>query len=60
MNTRSKTKLQLQQDIKLLPKEALFQLLLQVEPREIKIVCYSKNPRVREICSSGSANPGSS
>lgn len=43
---------QLEKNIKKLPKEALFQLLLQVEPKEIKIVCHSKNPRVREICSS--------
>ncbi len=38
--------------IKYLPKEALFNLLLQVEPREIKIVCGSLNRKVREICQS--------
>jgi len=50
MLTRSKTKKLI--DINKLPKEALFNLLLQVEPKEIKIVCRSKNPRVREICNS--------
>lgn len=39
-------------DIGKLDKEALFNLLLMVEPDEIKIVCHSKNPRVRIICSS--------
>jgi len=58
MQTRSKTRLKKEEeekkiDINNLPKEALFQLLLQVEPKEIKIVCHSKNPRVRQICSSG-------
>lgn len=51
MLTRSQSKKLI--DINNLPKEALFDLLLQVEPREIKIVCYSKNPRVRQICNSG-------
>ena len=36
--------------IKYLPKEALFNLLLQLEPREMKIVCGSLNRKVREIC----------
>ena len=39
-------------DIHHLPKEALFTLLLQVEPTEIKTVCFSKNKKVREICNS--------
>ena len=47
-----KEKLENKLDITNLPKEALFNLLLQVEPNEIKIVCLSKNPRVREICNS--------
>ena len=51
MITRSKSNKEIF-DIKLLPKEALFELLLQVEPNEIKIVCQSKNSKVREICSS--------
>ena len=38
--------------IKYLPKEALFNLLLQLEPREMKIVCGSLNRKVREICQS--------
>ena len=39
-------------DIQNLPKEAIFSLLLQIEPEEIKTVCFSKNPKVREICNS--------
>ena len=39
-------------DIHNLPKEALFSLLLQVEPEEIKTVCFSRNKKVREICNS--------
>ena len=39
-------------DFSLLPKEALFQLLLKIEPEEIKQVCFSKNRKVREICNS--------
>ena len=39
-------------DIKQLPKEALFNLLLLVQPEEIKTVCKSKNPIVRAICDS--------
>ena len=39
-------------DIHDLPKEALFSLLLQVDPKEIKIVCLSKIRKVREICNS--------
>jgi hypothetical protein len=39
-------------DVNKFPKEVLFNLLLQVEPNEIKIVCYSKNPNVRKICNS--------
>jgi len=37
-------------EISKLPKPALFNLLLQIEPIEIRIVCNSKNPKVREIC----------
>ena len=33
-----------------LPKPALFNLLLQIEPSEIRIVCNSENSKVREIC----------
>ena len=39
-------------DMQNLPKEALFNLLLQIEPKEIKIVCLSRNSKVREICNS--------
>jgi len=39
-------------DISKLPKPALFNLIMQLEPREMKIVCGSKNHRVREICES--------
>ena len=39
-------------DIQNLPKEALFSLLLQIEPVEIKTVCFSRNKKVREICNS--------
>ena len=39
-------------DIQSLPKEALFSLLLQIEPEEIKTVCFSKNKKVQEICNS--------
>lgn len=39
-------------DISKLPKPALFNLILQVKPEEIKYVCKSNNPRVREICRS--------
>ena len=39
-------------DIHNLPKEALFSLLLQIEPEEIKTVCFWKNKKVREISNS--------
>ncbi len=39
-------------DITAFPKEVLFNLLLMIEPHEIKTVCQSKNSRVRAICSS--------
>ena len=39
-------------DIHELPKEALFTLFLQIEPEEIKTVCFSRNKKVREICNS--------
>jgi len=39
-------------DITLLPKEVLFNLLLQVQPNEIGVVCTSKNSNVRTICKS--------
>ena len=39
-------------DIGALIKEEIFQLLLQLEPNEIRIVCFSKNKRVREVCTS--------
>lgn len=48
MITRSKAKI----DINKLPKPALFNLIMQLEPREMKIVCGSNNSRVREICRS--------
>jgi len=40
-------------EIESLPKEVLFNLLLQVEPNEIGIVCRgAKNPKIRKICES--------
>lgn len=39
-------------DINNFPVPALLNLLLQIEPREIKILCNSKNRKVRKICSS--------
>jgi hypothetical protein len=39
-------------NIKNLSREELFDLLLQVDPKEIDIVCQSKNLKVREICAS--------
>tara|TARA_R110001599_G_scaffold96905_4_gene250217 strand:- start:323 stop:907 length:585 start_codon:yes stop_codon:yes gene_type:complete len=39
-------------DIHNLPKEALFILLLQLDPRELKTVALSSNKKIREICSS--------
>lgn len=40
-------------DISELPKEALFELLLRVEPREIGFVCRRpKDPKIQVICSS--------
>ena len=39
-------------DIQKLPIEALFSLLLQVEPHEFKIVSLSRDKKVREICNS--------
>ena len=33
-----------------LDKPALFSLMLELDPREIRIVCYSKNKKVRDIC----------
>jgi len=38
--------------LKNLSKEELFDLILQVDPSEIKFVCQSKNIRVKEICNS--------
>lgn len=53
METRSRKKnVAKEMDIKALPKEALFDLLLLVEPHEIGVVCQSKNHRVRTICTS--------
>ena len=40
-------------DVPSLPKEVIFQLLLQLEPHEIKEVCFSKNYKVRKVCNSG-------
>tara|TARA_R110001599_G_scaffold108188_2_gene271212 strand:+ start:1220 stop:1459 length:240 start_codon:yes stop_codon:yes gene_type:complete len=39
-------------DIQSLPKEVLFSLFLQVEPKEMRTVCFWKNKKVREICNS--------
>jgi hypothetical protein len=53
METRSRKKnIAKEMNIGALPKEALFDLLLLVEPHEIGVVCRSKNPRVRAICTS--------
>lgn len=52
MRTRSQRQREETFDIKQLPKEALFNLLLLVQPEEIKTVCKSKNPKVRTICNS--------
>jgi len=35
-----------------LDKPALFSLMLELDPREIRIVCYSKNKKVRDVCNS--------
>ena len=39
-------------DLNNLPKEALFSLFLQIEPEEIKTICLSKNPKIRQVCNS--------
>jgi hypothetical protein len=49
---RTRTKVANKIDIKTLPKEILFELLLKIEPHEISIVCRSKNSSIRAICSS--------
>ena len=37
-------------DISNLPKPALFNLLLQIEPDEIRVVCGIRDPKIKEIC----------
>ena len=59
MITRSKAKaekIRLDEEkssyISKLPKEVIFTLLLQLELDELRVVCFSKNPKIREICTS--------
>lgn len=42
----------LTKEILALPKEVLFQILLQIKPEEIGFLCASQNPKVKSICKS--------
>ena len=35
-----------------MPKEVIFQLLLNMPPDEVRMLCRSQNPKVRDICTS--------
>ena len=52
MITRSRAKKQFETGIHTLPKEVLINLLMFLEPSEIRLICQSDNPKIREICAS--------
>lgn len=52
LNSLPKEKDALDKFIQTAPKEILFPIMLQLDPKEIRIICESRNKRVRDVCNS--------